>query len=168
MLDLGGVPQIVRVGSPVTKQTHDAGKEVVLELPPEMLMVPLDTKGIERLETMFHARHKTLFGHSSPDGAVEFITLSVTAIGPLEKEEMYAIEEGSENASHALKGIRQVFFEDFEGYGDCQTYDRYALKAYNIIQGPAIVEQMDTTIVIPPRQTARVDQFGNIIMDIKP
>jgi N-methylhydantoinase A len=153
-----------RIDMRYTGQAH----EVVLELPPEMLQVPLDAKGIERLETMFHDRHKTLFGHSSPDGAVEFITLSVTAIGPLEKEEMYAIEEGSENASHALKGIRQVFFEDFKGYGDCQTYDRYALKAYNVIQGPAIVEQMDTTIVIPPRQTARVDQFGNIIMDIKP
>lgn len=153
-----------RIDMRYTGQAH----EVVLELPPEMLQGPMDVKGIERLETMFHDRHKALFGHSSPDGAVEFITLSVTAIGPLEKEEMYAIKEGSEDAGHALKGIRQVFFEDFKGYGDCQTYDRYALEACNVIEGPAIVEQMDTTIVIPPRQTARVDRFGNIIMDIIP
>jgi N-methylhydantoinase A len=153
-----------RIDMRYTGQAH----EVVLELPPDMLMGLLDDKSIKRLERMFHDRHKALFGHSSPDGAVEFITLSVTAIGPLEKEEMYTIEEGSEDAGHALKGIRQVFFEEFKGYGDCQTYDRYALNANNVIQGPAVVEQMDTTIVIPPRQMARVDRFGNIIIDIIP
>ncbi len=145
-----------------TGQAH----EVVLELPQVMIEKGLDQDSLIRIEEMFHERHKALFGHASYESAVEFITLSVTAIGPIEKEDMYEIEEGSEDPGQAMKGIRQVFFEEFDGYGDCKTYDRYSLKANNVIQGPAIVEQMDTTIVIPPRQTARVDRFGNIIMDI--
>lgn len=147
-----------------TGQAH----EVVLDIPAEMLQRKMDGDRIRELEAMFHERHKGLFGHSSPDGAVEFITLSVTAIGPIEKAGMYEIEAGSEDSGHALKGMRKVFFEDLRGYADCRTYDRYALKANNVIRGPGIVEQMDTTITIPPRQTARVDRFGNIIMEIVP
>jgi N-methylhydantoinase A len=142
--------------------------EVAMEIPPDMMQGKMDRSSIQKLEAMFHERHKSLFGHASPEGGVEFITLSVAAIGPIEKEEMYEIEEGSEDSEHAMKGVRQVFFEDFKGYGDCNTYDRYALKANNVIRGPAIVEQMDTTIVVPPRQRARVDRFGNIIMDVTP
>jgi N-methylhydantoinase A len=147
-----------------TGQAH----EVVLDIPAEMLQRKMDGDGVRELEALFHERHKALFGHSSPDGAVEFITLSVTAIGPIEKAEMYEIEEGTEDAGHAQKGMRKVFFEDFRGYANCRTYDRYALKTNNVIRGPGVVEQMDTTIVIPPRQTARVDRFGNIIMEIVP
>ena len=140
--------------------------EVVMEIPPEMMQGKMDKSGIEKLEAMFHERHRSLFGHASPESGVEFITLSVAAIGPIEKEEMYEIEEGREDPEHAMKGIRQVYFEEFKGYGDCKTYDRYLLKANNLIQGPAILEQMDTTIVIPPGQKAVVDRFGNIIMEI--
>jgi N-methylhydantoinase A len=140
--------------------------EVAMEIPSNMMQDKMDKESIRKLEAMFHERHKALFGHASPEGGVEFITLSVTAIGPIEKEEMYEIEGGSEDPEHATKGVRQVFFEDYKGYGDCKTYDRYSLKANNVIRGPAIVEQMDTTIVVPPRQRASVDRFGNIIMDI--
>ena len=86
----------------------------------------------------------------------------------LQGGKVYEIEKSSKDPEHAMKGVRPVFFEEFKGYGDCKTYDRYSLKANNEIQGPAIVEQMDTTIVIPPRQRARVDRFGNIIMDVIP
>lgn len=147
-----------------TGQAH----EVVLKIPAETLQREIDRESLHSLEAMFHQHHKDLFGHSSPGGLVEFITLSVTAIGPIEKVAMYEIKEGPENADKALKGIRRVYFEEFHGYGDCKTYDRYRLEANNVIHGPAIVEQMDTTIVIPPRQTARVDRFGNIIIDIIP
>jgi N-methylhydantoinase A len=79
---------------------------------------------------------------------------------------MFEIEKGTANSDHAKKGIRSVYFKEFNGYEDCSTFDRSKLKANNVIFGPAIIEQMDTTIVIPPNQTARVDEFGNIIIDI--
>jgi N-methylhydantoinase A len=140
--------------------------EVALDIPGEMMEKRMDQETIRALERMFHERHKSLFGHASPEGVVEFMTLSVTATGPIAKGEMFEIEQGSENAEHAVKKMRRVYFDWLGGYGDCTTYDRYSLKANNVIQGPAIVEQMDTTIVIPPAQTARVDRYGNIIIDI--
>jgi len=79
---------------------------------------------------------------------------------------MFEIEKGSANADQARKPTRKVYFEEFDGYEDCSTFDRSRLMANNVIRGPAIIEQMDTTIVIPPNQAARVDPFGNIIIDI--
>ena len=126
----------------------------------------MDKSSIEKLEKMFHQRHETLFGHSSPEAAVEFITLSVSAEGPMEKGQTSEIEKGSANPDQAKKATRQVYFEEFNGYQDCPTFERKLLKAGNIITGPAIVEQMDTTIVIPTRQKAKVDNYGNIIIEV--
>ena len=140
--------------------------EVSLEVPNEIIESKLDTKSIGKLEEMFHERHQCLFGHSSCDAHVEFITLSVSALAPTAKSRMFEIEKGSLNPDQARKKVRRVYFKEFSGYADCPTFERSLLKANNVIIGPAIVEQMDSTTVIPPKQTARVDNFGNIIIDI--
>jgi N-methylhydantoinase A len=140
--------------------------EVSLEVPNEIIEPKLDTKSIGKLEEMFHQRHQYLFGHSSRDAAVEFITLSVSALAPTAKIRMFEIEKGSPSPDQARKKVRKVYFKEFSGYADCPTFERSLLKANNIIIGPAIVEQMDSTTVIPPKQTVRVDNFGNIIIDI--
>jgi N-methylhydantoinase A len=79
---------------------------------------------------------------------------------------MFEIGKGTPDADQARKGIRRVYFEEFSGYKSCPTFDRSRLMSNNVILGPAIIEQMDTTIVIPPNQVAKVDHFGNIIIDI--
>jgi N-methylhydantoinase A len=49
---------------------------------------------------------------------------------------------------------------------DCAVYDRTRLEAGNIIVGPAIVEQMDTTTLLPPGARAEVDRLGNLIVTL--
>ncbi|MBN2061705.1 MAG: hydantoinase/oxoprolinase family protein [Deltaproteobacteria bacterium] len=164
--ELGFSDNDILVNYSIDMRYSGQAHEVALEIPAEMIENRTDKNSIEKLEEMFHQRHKYLFGHSSPGAAVELITLSVTAIGPTEKGEMPEIDEGPENPDAAYKGLRKVFFEDYADYKECRTYDRYRLKANNHIQGPAIIEQMDTTIVIPPDQDAKVDKFGNIIINI--
>lgn len=137
--------------------------EVIFEIP---LKQRIDPKFIKKLEEMFHERHQHLFGHSSPNSSTEFVTLSVSATGPITKGQMFEIEKGSASPDQARKRNREVYFEELNGYVDCPTFERFLLKAGNIIKGPAIVEQMDTTIVIPPKQKANVDTFGNIIIDV--
>jgi N-methylhydantoinase A len=79
---------------------------------------------------------------------------------------MFEIEKGTAVSDQAKKQTRRVYFEEFNGYEDCPTFDRLKLKADNVILGPAIIEQMDTTIVIPPNQMAKVDRYGNIVIEI--
>jgi len=164
--ELGFTRDIIHINYSIDMRYVGQAHEVVLDIPSEIVEHEMDANAIRKLEEIFHERHKTLFGHASPEAAVEFITLSVTAIGPIDTGRVFEISKGSEDSKHAEKGDRSVYFEELGGYGDCKTYDRYLLKANNVIKGPAVIEQMDTTIVIPPGQIGRVDKYGNIVIEI--
>ena len=58
-----------------------------------------------------------------------------------------------------------MLFDAEQGYLDTLVFDRVKLKAGAVIQGPAIIEQLDSTTVILPGMTAHVEKFGNIIID---
>jgi len=141
--------------------------EVLLEVPAEIIEGEMNAGTVKILEDMFHQRHQSLFGHSSPEAAAEFITLTVSAVGPTAKGQMFEVEQGTEDPSGAEKGSRSVYFEESKGFIDCPTYERSGLRANNVVTGPAIIEQMDTTTVIPPNQKAGVDRYGNIIIEVK-
>jgi len=142
-------------------QAHEVPVEVSKELAQSM--------GEEALQTvagLFHEEHLRLFGHASPDSEVEFMTLSVAAVGPMELVEAPAVEAGSADPGDAWKGFRKVYFEEAGGYIDCDTYERSQLRAGNRITGPAIIEQMDTTTVLPPGEKAEVDEYGTLIVEL--
>ncbi len=67
----------------------------------------------------------------------------------------------------ALKGHRQAYFPETPGYTDCPVYDRYALRAGDALDGPVIIEERESTLVIPPASRAVVDGYGNIIVDLE-
>jgi N-methylhydantoinase A len=67
---------------------------------------------------------------------------------------------GPADPSAALVGVRDVYFED--GYLKSKVYDRRRLKPGAEVVGPAIVEQMDSTTVVPPNLTAAVDGLRNL------
>ena len=60
--------------------------------------------------------------------------------------------------------MRQVFFAEAGGFTDCPSYDRYRLPARGVVEGPAIVEEMDSTTVIHPGFRAEVDRYGNLLI----
>lgn len=163
--ELGFKREQVIVHYEVDMRYFGQAHEVAVEVPHE-LVKKIDKDTLRKLEDMFHDKHQYLFGHSSRNADVEFITLTATAIGPIAKGIMPEIGKGTATARDALKGSRKVYFAKFAAYVDCPTYERARLEANNIITGPAIVEQMDTTIVLPPDQVGKVDKFGNIIIDV--
>ena len=63
---------------------------------------------------------------------------------------------------------RKVLFDENEGYLDTPIYDRAKLGAGAIIDGPAIIEQLDSTTVILPGQKAEIERYGNIIIEVTP
>jgi N-methylhydantoinase A len=60
-----------------------------------------------------------------------------------------------------------VVFPEAGGALDCAVYDRARLCAGNVIAGPAIVEQMDTTTLLPPGSRAEVDRLGNLLVTLE-
>ena len=70
-------------------------------------------------------------------------------------------------AKAALKGTRPVYFKETGGFVKTAIYDRDRLKNGARLPGPAIVEQADSTTVLPPGVTATVDPYLNLIVDLK-
>jgi N-methylhydantoinase A len=61
---------------------------------------------------------------------------------------------------------RQAYFPDLGGFVETPVYDRYALTAGSMLEGPAIVEERESTLVIGARGRARVDDQLNVIVEL--
>lgn len=72
---------------------------------------------------------------------------------------------GKADASPAIKAKRPVYFKERGGFVNTKIYDRDRLRAGNVIRGPAIIEAVDTTVVVNPGLHVRVDQYSNMIME---
>ena len=123
---------------------------------------------LDRMLADFHGEHERAYGFAAPAEPVEFVTLRLTAIGTIAKPRLRELPAGSGDATAALRTVRQVCFAEAGGFVDCPSYDRYRLPAGAVIDGPAIVEEMDSTTVIHPGYRARVDRYGNLLIEAGP
>jgi len=135
------------------------------------LPIPLDDERVEdALEGMlqrFHQEHERAYGFAAPGEPVEFVTLRLTAVGSIAKPKLREIAERSGDVNATPRTVRQVYFAEAGGFVTCPSYDRYQLAAGAMIEGPAIVEEMDSTTVIHPGFRAEVDRYGNLLIRTK-
>lgn len=124
----------------------------------------IDASWAAELTRRFHEFHHTTYGHSSPDLPVEIVSVRIAASGLVPKPRLQEIEPAATPADDAITGHRPVWFDSTSPHDKCAIYDRYALKAGHRFNGPAIVEEMDSTVVVYPGWRAEVDLFGNLIM----
>ncbi len=126
----------------------------------------IDDAWIEALADGFHRAHEAEYGHRF-DAPIEIINIRAIAIGRIPDLAWPTIEDGGSDGRAAALLRQPVVFE-VEGKRESHEtpfYDRAALRAGDRIAGPAIVEQYDTTVVIPPRCEAAIDRHGNIVID---
>jgi len=133
------------------------------------LLVPLsdinlnDKDSLLYLRKLFDEKHKSVYGYSMEEEAVEIVNIRVNSIGIIKKPVLRKIKQGNAKPPKAaLKGHRNVFFEQFNDFEKTPVFERARLKAGNVIEGPAIIEQYDSTVVIPPNWTGHIDAFGII------
>ena len=82
---------------------------------------------------------------------------------------MYRPSLGSTRARVATgqhKRAGEFFFPELGGFTDCPIYDRYRLRPGFVCEGPAIVEEHESTAVLGPSDGGRIDQFGNFIITV--
>jgi len=116
----------------------------------------------------FHDAHEKEFGRAFHDNDVEIVNIRVLGIGRIPELKWPHSAESGADAQAAFKYQKDVIF-DVSGNAErlaTKVYERSRLRAGNVIVGPAIVEQMDTTTVVAPGWTARVEGFGNIIITL--
>ncbi len=128
------------------------------------LTVPLQgTKfAATEVRAAFDRLHEERFGHAAPNQPVELVSYRCQAVGlvPHPPQQRKNTLTG-EPDSRARLGERRVWFD---GWVETRVYDRERLGAGDVLSGPAIVEQYDSTIVVPPGFTLRCDANGNVVL----
>ena len=110
----------------------------------------------------FHKQHEMEYGVSSDVFAPSIVSFGVTATGKTTPPPASIFSSSSKNA---VKDNRMVYFDG--EWRDSNVYDGHALKAATAIDGPCIVEYEHACAVLPPNAAAVVDQYGNLIIDLK-
>ena len=131
------------------------------------LTLPLATQALgpaqlAQLLEQFHRTHDRAYGFSAPGEAVELVSVRLAAIGQIAKPALAPLAKAAGEAT--AKGQRPVYFAEREGFVDCPVYDRYVLGAGAVMQGPAIVEEIDSTTVVHPQYQVRVDEVGQMVL----
>lgn len=112
----------------------------------------------------FNAVHKRLYGYDRPESEIELVTYRLKASLPVPKPSI-SQDPGSTNGTAPVpRGTRRTWFETSQTFLECPVFERATLAPGTLLHGPAIVEQMDTTSVIPPDFEARTDAWGNLIL----
>ncbi|HLF76345.1 MAG TPA: hydantoinase/oxoprolinase family protein [Dehalococcoidia bacterium] len=121
----------------------------------------------EQLKRLFDEAHELRYSHSAPDEQADLVSIRVSAIGQLSKPSLPEVEAGEpEPVSSARKGTRSIIFDRF-GSLPCDVYDREELLARNVIRGPAVIEETASTTILEPGDTAVVNRFGHLVIDLR-
>ncbi|MFZ7101556.1 MAG: hydantoinase/oxoprolinase family protein [Peptococcaceae bacterium] len=136
------------------------------ELPISIAGEEIDHKLLAQIVADFHGEHEREYGYSNRQARVQFVNYRITALGDVAKIELKAYSPGSGNPGGAVVETRGVYFEETKGYVESVIYDKDKLSPGVRLQGPAVIEQMDSTTVIPPGYTAKIDQYFNILITV--
>lgn len=126
----------------------------------------LNPEALKAAIASFHGLHDLIYGHKEEESPIEFVTLRTVHSFPMPRPSANWQPEGRSGVE-AEKGRRLAYFEGSVRPLETPVYERDLLLEGVIIMGPAIVEQHDTTTVIYPEQSATIDLWGNLIIDIK-
>ncbi len=143
------------------KQYHEVNVEVTKE--------ELDKGDIVSMANRFHPEHNRLYGYSLEEEGtpIELINLRLSSLGKTTKPKFREEEYDQENPAKALKKKRKVFLPQKKTFDEVPVYDGHKLSYGNKIEGPAIIEQVNTTTFVTPEFNVLCDKFGSYTMFLK-
>jgi len=132
------------------------GQAYELEVP---ITVPVARERMPEILAAFHAVHERVYGYARTQQPVEFVNFRAVHTYPLPRPVVAPAARATGSLADAGLGERRAYFGAFV---PTAIYERARLPLGARLAGPAIVEQSDTTTVIPPGVTALVDNVGNL------
>jgi len=128
---------------------------------------PASSEDVEHILARYEETYLREFGYVLPRdfASIEFVNARVAAIG-LREEAKLPRDSTPRELQAARIGTRRVYFEDAGDFVEATIYDRHLLGTGVEIEGPAIIEQTDSTVVLPPGVPARLDEYLNIIISL--
>jgi N-methylhydantoinase A len=132
------------------------GQAYELEVP---IAAPVSAAAVPDIVAAFHAVHERVYGYARTQQPVEFVNFRAVHTYPLPRPVVTSAARAHGTLDEARLGERPAYFGEFV---KTAIYERARLPLGARLAGPAIVEQTDTTTVIPPGVTALVDEAGNL------
>jgi N-methylhydantoinase A len=135
--------------------------ELILELKSDTL----NERSLARLVEAFHRRHMDYYGYDMRGQPVEIVNVRLVVTAKKRALPAERVKLPKHDLKLARIGKRSVWFPE-TGFVATPIYDRERLPADCRLTGPAIVEQMDTTTVVPPKATLKQDRHGYLHMEL--
>jgi N-methylhydantoinase A len=138
-----------------------AGQSFELSVP----AAPAEQGWLDNALQSFHRRHRDVYGYESPDHPVEIVAARLAASArPLEAPMPTRPAVLSNPPAPEPRATRPVYFEEAGGFVETPIYWRDHLAPGAALNGPAVVEQYDTTTLLHPGWQLAVDGDGNMVL----
>jgi len=125
---------------------------------------PLEAGMEAPLRAAFEREYRTLYGHAVAEAAIEVVSWRVIVEGP--KPDLAFGAGHRPSGAESCKGTRPVYLPEAGDFAEVAVHDRYALAPGARLEGPAIVEERESTVVINGPGTIRVDDSANLIVEL--
>jgi N-methylhydantoinase A len=126
----------------------------------------LGPESVDKLHEDFYAAYRQHYGREIKEVPVETVSWRLTVSGPL--PELAVAWPGKDAANPTgKKGQRRVLFAGLEAPIDCPVYERSLLAPGATLDGPAIVEDIESTSVLPPGARLRVDDLKMLVITLQ-
>jgi N-methylhydantoinase A len=158
----GVTPEARRMTRTVDMRYRGQNYELAVTAPPG----PIDAAAAALLVERFEAAHRQRYGFTAEGEEIDFVTFRVEALGLVRKATFPQRAPGPADPAPAMIGERRIWFADAAAHVTTPVYARAKLAPGMTIEGPAIVEQMDTTTVCPPGARLTVDGIENLVMEL--
>ena len=123
---------------------------------------PVDTAVLRSADEAFHDVHRRMYGYDQRDKEIELVTFRIAARLPVARPQLRGTRRTSRGGGPDAAARRPVFFEAAGAFVDCPVHAREGLDEGDHLEGPAVIEQMDTTTVVPPDFCLDVDDLLNL------
>ncbi|MEZ4624579.1 MAG: hypothetical protein R2843_07265 [Thermomicrobiales bacterium] len=121
-----------------------------------------DLPSPQEIVERFHQVYQDRFGYAVREAQAEFVNLRVAAVGKLDRVEIPAVDDAVQVPATPVT-TRPVRFRG--EWHESSIFDRAQLAPGHTFSGPAIVNELSATTVIPPEFDALVDGYGNIVVE---
>jgi N-methylhydantoinase A len=130
------------------------------------LAIPAPGRGIDRealaaIAEAFHDRHRATYGHDNREEPVQLVSVRVSAIGAIPPLTVRA--NTAPMGTDAVKGERELWFRQ-GGAVTAKVYDRARMPAGLAAPGPAVIESLESTILVPPDRLAKMTEDGFVVL----
>jgi N-methylhydantoinase A len=120
---------------------------------------------VDSLRCNFEEAHRQLYGYVADGEPIQVTTLRVEAVGRVPKAEQKSYPLATTDVASAVVGTRSVWLPEVGSVVDVPLYDRERLQPGHAVIGPAVIEQMDSTTLVLPAQSAVVDAYLNLMLE---